>query len=199
MAESSGPAPQASRPETASNRSPRFAVLLSEKMADARGHAPHPAHAGPIRFKRLSRLAGFRFRKVPAAGFAVSANSRPRACRGAPASIRLEGGGLSFSATRRWSAGARKWRSPSKARVSRAGARLRAVRRTKWTSRRSAGQQNTHNTAFEAPHDRNFTTRGRKWSLHEELHLDLELRGLASCLLDDEGKNGVPPTRNSGR
>ena len=66
--------------------------------------------------------------KVPAAGFA-------------PASIRLEDGGLSFSATRRWSAGARKWRSPSKARVSRAGARLRAARRTKWTSRRDSHPQ----------------------------------------------------------
>jgi len=28
----------------------------------------------------------------------------------------------------------------------------------------------------------------KNWSLHEELHLDLELRGLASCLLDDEGE-----------
>jgi len=37
-----------------------------------------------------------------------------------------------------------------------------------------------------------------KWSLHEDLHLDLELRGLASCLLDDEGKNGVPQARDSG-
>jgi len=57
----------------------------------------------------------------------------------------------------------------------------------------------THNTAFEAPHDCNFTTRGKKWSLHEGLHLDLELRGLASCLLDDEGKNGVPHAWDSGR
>ena len=32
-----------------------------------------------------------------------------------------------------------------------------------------------------------------KWSLHEDLHLDLELRGLSSCLLDDEGKNGARP------
>lgn len=47
----------------------------------------------------------------------------------------------------------------------------------------------TRNPAFEAPHDGNFTTRGKKWSPHENLHLDLELRGLASCLLDDEGKN----------
>src|SRR5262245_22534412 len=36
-----------------------------QKMAEARGHAPHPAAAGPIRFKRLSRLAGFRLRKSP--------------------------------------------------------------------------------------------------------------------------------------
>jgi hypothetical protein len=46
MAESSGPAPQALRLETASNRSPRFAVLLSKKVAEARGHAPQrPAAA----------------------------------------------------------------------------------------------------------------------------------------------------------
>src|SRR5690606_4278820 len=51
----------------------------------------------------------------------------------------------------------------------------------------------THNTAFEAPHDCNFTTRGKNWSLHEDLHLDLELRGLASCLLDDEGEKWSPP------
>ena len=79
----------------------------------------------------------------------------------------------------------------------------------------------TRNTAFEAPHDcnlfvapprghpvrltprlrselrllraaRSVTTRG-KWPLHEDLHLDLELRGLASCLLDDEGKKWGPP------
>ena len=51
-AESSGPAPQASRPETASNRSPRFTVLLSEKMAEARGHAPQ-RRCRSIRFKRV--------------------------------------------------------------------------------------------------------------------------------------------------
>ena len=33
-----------------------------------------------------------------------------------------------------------------------------------------------------------ISPREEKWSLHEDLHLDLELRGLASCLLDDEGK-----------
>src|SRR5947209_19888753 len=56
VAESSGPAPQASRLESASNRSPRFAVLLSEKLAEARGHAPQrrgppkplPTGAGPL-------------------------------------------------------------------------------------------------------------------------------------------------------
>ena len=44
-----------------------------------------------------------------------------------------------------------------------------------------------------------ISPREEKWSLHEDLHLDLELRGLASCLLDDEGKNGVPQARDSGR
>ena len=44
-----------------------------------------------------------------------------------------------------------------------------------------------------------ISPREEKWSLHEDLHLDLELRGLASCLLDDEGKNGVPHARDSGR
>ena len=87
VAESSGPAPQASRPETASNRSPRFAVLLSEKMAEARGHAPQRRVAAQSASNGCRRLVRFRLRKVPAAGFA-------------PASIRLEGGGLSFSATR---------------------------------------------------------------------------------------------------
>ncbi len=150
VAESSGPAPQALRLETASNRSPRFAVLLSQ---------------------------------VSAAGFA-------------PASVRLEGGGLNCSATR-------------------SGPR---------------GGSPTRNTAFEAPHDCNFTTRGKwspcqdgaqrrwgrrrrrpegpssasqlhrpqreKWSLHEDLHLDFKLRGLVSWLLDDGEKNGAPRLRS---
>ena len=38
-----------------------------------------------------------------------------------------------------------------------------------------------------------ISPREEKWSLHEDLHLDLELRGLASCLLDDEGKKWSPP------
>jgi len=87
-----------------------------------------PSRMGPIRFKRAPAPRPVSPPQVPAAGFA-------------PASIRLEGGGLSFSATRRCSAGARKWRSPSKARVSRVGARLRATRRTKWTSRRDSHPQ----------------------------------------------------------
>ncbi len=36
----------------------------------------------------------------------------------------------------------------------------------------------TRNTAFEAPHDGNFTTRG-KWSPCQELHLDFDLRTVA--------------------
>ena len=87
MAESSGPAPQAWRPETASNRSPRFAVLLSEKLAEARGDAPQ-RQCRPVRFKRVPAPRPVSPPKVPPAGIA-------------PASIRLEGGGLSFSATRR--------------------------------------------------------------------------------------------------
>jgi hypothetical protein len=103
----------------------------------------------PIRLKRVPAPRPVSPPKVPAAGFA-------------PASIRLEGGGLSFSAARRWSAGARKWRSPSNARVSRAGARHGQL------GERSGprGGTPTHNTAFEAPHDCNFTTRGNPSSLH---------------------------------
>lgn len=41
--------------------------------------------------------------------------------------------------------------------------------------------------------DRESAQRILKWSPHEDLHLDLELRGLASCLLDDEGRNWSPP------
>ena len=145
MAESSGPAPQALRPETASNRSPRFTVLLSVQVAEARGHAPQ-RQGRPARFKRVPAPWPVSPPKVPPAGIA-------------PASIRLEGGGLSFSAT----------------------------------GSGPHGGTPTRNTAFEAPHDCNFTTRGKKWPLHEDLHLDLELRGLASCLLDDEGKKWGPP------
>lgn len=147
MAESSGPAPQALRPEPASNRTPRSAALLS-KVAEARGHAPQ-RRCRPIRFKRVPAPRPVSPPKVPPAGFA-------------PASIRLEGGGLNCSAT---GSGPR-------------------------------GGTPTRNPAFEAPHDGNFTTRGKKWSPHEDLHLDLELRGLASCLLDDEGKIGA---RRRGR
>ena len=32
----------------------------------------------------------------------------------------------------------------------------------------------------------------RKWPLHQDSHLDFELRGLASCLLDDGGKMARP-------
>ena len=88
VAESSGPAPQASRPETASNRSPRFAVLLSEKNGGGERSCSPAARSRPIRFKRVPTPWPVSPPKVPAAGFA-------------PASIRLEGGGLSFSATRR--------------------------------------------------------------------------------------------------
>ena len=116
MAESSGPAPQALRPEPASNRSPRFAALLSRELAEARGHAPQ-RRGRPARFKRVpARLSGFA--SVSPAGIA-------------PASIRLEGGGLSFSAT---GSGPR-------------------------------GGTPTRNTAFEAPHDSNFTTRGKSGPL----------------------------------
>ncbi len=69
MAESSGPAPQASRLESASNRSPRSAVLLSEKLAEARGHAP--SGAGPP--KPLQTGAG------ASSGFA-SESPRGRIC-----------------------------------------------------------------------------------------------------------------------
>ena len=86
MAESSGPAPQALRPEPASNRTPRSAALLS-KVAEARGHAPQ-RRCRPIRFKRVPAPRPVSPPKVPPAGFA-------------PASIRLEGGGLNCSATGR--------------------------------------------------------------------------------------------------
>ena len=147
MSESSGPAPQALRPEPASNRTPRSAALLS-KVAEARGHAPQ-RRCRPIRFKRVPVPRPVSPPKVPPAGFA-------------PASIRLEGGGLNCSAT---GSGPR-------------------------------GGTPTRNPAFEAPHDGNFTTRGKRWSPHEELHLDFGLRGPASCLLDDEGKIGA---RRRGR
>lgn len=77
---------------------------------------PIPLWAGPIRFKqspaRLSGLASM----VSAAGLA-------------PASFRLEGGGLNFSTTRSQSG--------------------------------PHGETPTRNPAFEAPHDCNFTTRGK--------------------------------------
>ena len=62
MAESSGPAPQASRLESASNRSPRFAVLLSEKLAEARGHAPQRRGAAQSASNGCRRLGRFRLR-----------------------------------------------------------------------------------------------------------------------------------------
>jgi hypothetical protein len=44
-----------------------------------------------------------------------------------------------------------------------------------------------------------ISLREEKWSLHEDLHLDLELRGLASCLLDDEGmENGARRRSRAG-
>lgn len=116
MAESSGPAPQALRPEPVSNRTPRSAALLS-KVAEARGHAPQQ-RCRPIRFKRVPAPRPVSPPKVPPAGFA-------------PASIRLEGGGLNCSAT---GSGPR-------------------------------GGTPTRNPAFEAPHDGNFTTRGKSGPL----------------------------------
>ena len=50
-----------------------------------------------------------------------------------------------------------------------------------------------HCSAFEARLTSYCRRTRKKWSLHEDLHLDLELRGLASCLLDDEGKKWSPP------
>ncbi len=87
LAESSGPAPQAQRPKPASNRSPHFAALLS-KMAEARGHAPQRLHVALTASNGCRHACPISPPKVSATGFA-------------PASIRLEGGGLNFSATRR--------------------------------------------------------------------------------------------------
>lgn len=87
MAESSGPAPQALRLESASNRSPRFAALLSKiwrrrEVTLLSGlRPPNPLQTGAGASASFASM-------VPAAGFA-------------PASVRLEGGGLSYSATRR--------------------------------------------------------------------------------------------------
>ena len=88
VAESSGPAPQASRPETASNRAPHFAVLLSEKNGGGERSCSPSRACGTNPLQTVVPPCGISPPKVPAAGFA-------------PASIRLEGGGLSFSATRR--------------------------------------------------------------------------------------------------
>lgn len=63
VAESSGPASQASRLETASNRSPPFAVLLSnKKMAEARGHAPQRPNVARSASNRCRHLGRFRLR-----------------------------------------------------------------------------------------------------------------------------------------
>lgn len=135
--------------------------------------------ADPSVFETASAPRRIHSPMVSAAGFA-------------PASIRLEGEGLSCSATRRQSAGARRWRSPSKARVSRAGARYRAARRTNLdlaaglppaTSRSKRGmicfsprEENgppartcTWTSAFARPCDGFFTT-GGNWSPPPESH-----------------------------
>jgi hypothetical protein len=93
MAEGSGPAPQALRPEPASNRSPRFAVLPSESLKDGGGERScSPATcAAQSASNGCRHLGRFRLRN-PAAGIA-------------PALIRLEDGGLNCSATRRKMAG----------------------------------------------------------------------------------------------
>ena len=120
-------------------------------MAESRGLAPQPAEPVHLFSKQRLRLGRFTLQEVPAAGIA-------------PASFRLEGGGLSFSATRSG--------------MDLAAGLPPATRRSK---RRMIV----------------ISPREEKWSLHEDLHLDLELRGLASCLLDDEGKeNGA---RRRGR
>src|ERR1041385_8897420 len=94
-----------------------IALLLSytRKMAESRGLAPQPDWPVHLFSRQCPRLGGFALH-VSATGFA-------------PASIRLEGGGLSFSATRRKNG--------------------------------PHGGTPTRNTAFEAPHDCNFTTRGK--------------------------------------
>jgi hypothetical protein len=70
----------------------------------------------------------------------------------APASIRLEGGGLSFSATRR-----KNWCPWQDSHLHYAAFEARPTiicrQGQDVASRRSAGQQNTRNTAFEARHD----------------------------------------------
>jgi hypothetical protein len=68
VAESSGPAPQALRLETASNRSPRFAVLLSKKMAEARGHAPQRRSAARSASNGCRRLGRFDSLRSPLRG-----------------------------------------------------------------------------------------------------------------------------------
>ena len=108
------------------------------------------ARSRPSRFKRVPAPCPVSPPKVPAAGFA-------------PASIRLEGGGLSFSAT----------------------------------GSGPHGGTPTRNTAFEAPHDCNFTTRGKM----------VPSRGLAPrsrasrariLLLDDEEKSGARRRSRTG-
>ena len=84
--------------------------------------------------------------KVPPAGFA-------------PASIRLEGGGLNCSATGRVDLAAGLTRAPALGASPHAcGVPVGLL------------ASPTRNPAFETPHDGNFTTRGKKWSPHEDLH-----------------------------
>lgn len=110
--------------------------------------------------------------KVPAAGFA-------------PASFRLEGGGLSCSATRE------EWRirSDSHRHCSAFEARLTLYcRRTRsaWLPAGLTSRSSQNGVDEDWP--RHAQLQGsEEWSLHEDLHLDFRLRRPASCLLDDEG------------
>ncbi len=133
VAESSGPAPQALRLESASNRSPRFAALLSKMW----------------RRREVTLLSGLKPPNPLQTGAGTSASFASESPCGRIC--------ICVGPLRR--------RRPELL----GHAEINGPR----------GGTLTRNAASEARGDISFTTRG-KWSLHEDLHLDFELRTLAS-------------------
>lgn len=149
------------------------------RLAEARGHAPHPARAGPVRFKRSPAPRPVSPPKVSAAGFA-------------PASVRLEGGGLSFSATR-----SRMDLAAGLPPTTRRSKRRMIVISPREEKSGPPARNCTWNSTFAESRDRSFTT-GRKTEPRPRgTPADVSLRHQSASGTDSTSRTSASGSRSS--